>query len=123
MNDGDKTVLFVCPHGAGKSRMAAAWFNGAGVPRWRATSAGLEPQSEVSAHAARLLAGTSVEELLDQALPRPISAVPRPDLVVAIDCANPVEGAVAWRLGHAEFDEAMCEEIRGRVDALVATLR
>ncbi|MDX8048492.1 hypothetical protein SK571_03785 [Lentzea sp. BCCO 10_0798] len=123
MNYGNKTVLFVCPHGAGKSRMAAAWFNGAGLPNWSATTAGIEPQTEVSAHAGRLLAGTPVEALLDQALPRPISAVPQADLVVAIDCENPLEGAVAWRLVHSEFDDAMCAEIRDRVTELVATLR
>jgi protein-tyrosine-phosphatase len=27
-----ETVLFVCPHGAGKSRVAAAWFNGSAPP-------------------------------------------------------------------------------------------
>lgn len=123
MSDGDKTVLFVCPHGAGKSRMAAAWFNGAGVPHWSATTAGIEPQPEVSAHAARLLAGTPVEALLDQEVPRPISAVPQPDLVVAIDCENPLEGAVAWQLTQSVFDDAMCEEIRDRVTELAATLR
>lgn len=123
MSDGEKTVLFVCPHGAGKSRMAAAWFNGAGVPRWTATTAGIEPQDQVSAHAARLLAGTPVAELLDQELPRPISAVPQADLVVAIDCPDPLADAVPWQLEHQVFDDAMCQEIRERVTELVATLR
>ncbi|HEX8870029.1 MAG TPA: hypothetical protein VF821_30480 [Lentzea sp.] len=61
------------------------------MPRWKATTAGVEPQKEVSAQAARLLAGTSVEALLDQELPRPISAVPHADLVVAIDCVEPIK--------------------------------
>ncbi len=37
-----RTVLFVCPHGAGKSRIAAAWFNGAASAGWWATSAGVD---------------------------------------------------------------------------------
>jgi len=36
------TVLFVCPHGAGKSRVAAAWFDGCASGGWRATSSGSE---------------------------------------------------------------------------------
>lgn len=123
MSEREKTVLFVCPHGAGKSRMAAAWFNGAAIPHWKATTAGVEPQTEVSAHATRLLAGTSVEALLDQELPRPISAVPQADVVIAIDCADPLADAVPWQLDHQVFDEAMCQEIRDRVTELVASLR
>lgn len=44
-----RTVLYVCPHGAGKSRMAAAWFNCWAPPGWRATTAGISPQTEVCA--------------------------------------------------------------------------
>jgi protein-tyrosine-phosphatase len=117
------TVLFVCPHGAGKSRMAAAWFNGAAPAGWSATSAGVTPQSTVSRHAPRLLAGTPVSHLLDEAPPRPVSAVPDPALVVAIDCeAGALPEAVRWTLDHQEFDGAMCEEIRLRVRRLVGAL-
>jgi protein-tyrosine-phosphatase len=117
------TVLFVCPHGAGKSRMAAAWFNGTAPAGWTATSAGVTPQSTVSRHAPRLLAGTAVAHLLDEAPPRPVSAVPDPVLVVAIDCqAGAMPGAVCWTLDHAEFDDAMCEEIRLRVQRLADVL-
>ena len=34
-----RTILFVCPHGAGKSRMAAAIFNRLAPAGWQATSA------------------------------------------------------------------------------------
>jgi hypothetical protein len=44
-----RTVLFVCPHGAGKSRIAAAWFDGLGLAGWTATSAGLQPRPQFSA--------------------------------------------------------------------------
>jgi len=117
----ENVVVFVCPHGAGKSRLAAAWFNALDVPGWHATSAGLEPQPGVSVHAARLLAGTPVRDLLDEEPPRPLSAVPDPDLVVTIDCPGPV-GGTSWRLAHVAFDDAMCAEIRDRVRALAETL-
>jgi len=100
--------------------MAAAWFNHAAPAGWRATTAGLEPQEQVSVHAPRLLAGTAAEPMLDDAPPRPVSAVPSPALVVTIDCALP--GAVRWQLESGEFDDAMCRELRDRVRELAATL-
>ncbi|MEU4620055.1 hypothetical protein AB0G04_08735 [Actinoplanes sp. NPDC023801] len=117
-----RTVLFVCPHGAGKSRMAAAWFNGLRLPGWTASSAGVQPQAEVSTHAARLLTGTPVRALLDEAAPRPLTAVPAPELLVAIDCADRFTADVRWTLERQSFDEQMCTEIRDRVHDLAATL-
>jgi hypothetical protein len=116
-------VLFVCPHGAGKSRMAAAYFNTVAGPRWMATSAGITPQATVSAHAARLLDGTPAAPALDTALPRPIHAVADPNVVVAIDCPTPpTPGAVPWRLRHQDFDASMRDEIRELVEGLAADL-
>ncbi|MCA1562319.1 MAG: arsenate reductase ArsC [Acidobacteria bacterium] len=43
-----KTVLFACVHNAGRSQMAAAWFNALADPgRARALSAGTEPGERV----------------------------------------------------------------------------
>jgi hypothetical protein len=120
---GGGLVLFVCPHGAGKSRIAQAYFDAVTADGWQAVSAGTHPQETVSAHAGRLLAGTPAAATLDNAIPRPVNAVPDPDVVVAIDCIDtPLPGAVAWRLQHQEFDTAMRDEIRGRVAALVSEL-
>ena len=110
-------VLFVCPHGAGKSRMAAAFFNAHAPAGWSATTAGLEPQGQVSVHAPRLLAGTAAEAHLDTALPRPIGAVTDPARVVAIDCA--VDGAESWELEQTVFDELMRDEIAELVRILI----
>jgi protein-tyrosine-phosphatase len=116
-------VLFVCPHGAGKSRMAAAFFNAIGVPGWSATSAGVTPQRTVSAHASRLLAGTPAAQTLDTELPRAIDEVASPSLTVAIDCTTlPTPEAVAWHLRHQEFDTPMREEIRDQVAQLAKRL-
>jgi protein-tyrosine-phosphatase len=38
-----RTLLFVCPHGAAKSRLAAAYFNAAAPSGWHATT--LPPMS------------------------------------------------------------------------------
>lgn len=116
-------MLFVCPHGAGKSRIAAAWFGALAPAGWVATSAGVWPQESASAHAPRLLAGTAASAFLDSELPRPISAVGDPDLVVAIDCpaGAPPAGEV-WSLAHQEFGEPMVAELRARVVDLVRRL-
>ena len=118
------TVLFVCPHGAGKSRVAAAWFDGCASGGWRATTAGVVPQTAVSLHAPRLLAGTPVAHLLDGAAPRPVSAVRNPALVVTIDCPpGSVAGAtVRWDLDNGGFDEAMRDELRQRAQDLARVL-
>jgi len=43
-----KTVLFACIHNAGRSQMAAAWFNALAAPdKARALSAGTEPGGRV----------------------------------------------------------------------------
>jgi protein-tyrosine-phosphatase len=124
MTTPEQIVLFVCPHGAGKSRLAAAWFQASAPPGWRGTSAGTTPQEAVSEHAPRLLAGTGVAHLLDNAPPRHVSAVPQPDLVVAIDCPpDDVKSATLhWRLHNTGFDEAMRDELRTRAESLAEHL-
>ena len=43
-----KTILFACVHNAGRSQMAAAWFNALGDPtKARAISAGTDPGSHI----------------------------------------------------------------------------
>ncbi len=119
-----KKVVFMCAHGAGKSRLAAAWFNAGAPEGWSATSAGINPQAAVSEHAPRLLAGTAVLPLLDQSAPRALSKIARADLIVAIDCQpHEVEEALHWRLLNNDFDEAMRDELRLRAEALADRLQ
>ena len=116
-----RVVLFVCPHGAAKSRLAAAFFAGVAPPGWRATTAGLDPGPALSPTAARLLAGTEAAAFLDPAPPRAIASVASPDRVVGIDCAP--DGATdRWELRHREFDAAMRDELRARAEALATEL-
>jgi hypothetical protein len=116
-------VLFVCPHGAGKSRIAAAWFDALAPTGWTATTAGVEPQVSVSLHAPRLLADTPALAFLDREVPRPLAAVSDPAVVVAIDCpAGAVPGALVWELRHSEFGAELATELRHRVLDLVGSL-
>jgi hypothetical protein len=116
-----QVVLFICPHGAGKSRMAAAFFERLAPMGWRATSAGIEPGPELSPTAARLLAGTDAEALLDSAPPRAIADAGSANRVVGIDCA-PDGVTDRWDLSQFEFDVAMRDEIRALAEALAAEL-
>src|SRR5215204_3443655 len=105
-----RTVLFVCPHGAAKSRVAAAFFARVAPPDWLATSAGQEPDAVFSTTAERLLAGEEAAAFLDHAPPRAIAAVPSPALIVAIDCDVP-GAATRWTLRHRVFDDVMRDEL------------
>jgi hypothetical protein len=116
----NRILLFVCPHGAAKSRMAAAFFNAAAPEGWHATDAGQEPAATVSSHAVRLLDGDAAAALLDRTSPRPIAAVPGSARIVAIDCEVP--GAERWDLRHQEFGEAMRDELRSRAEVLARTV-
>ena len=127
-----KTVLFVCHHGAGKSRMAAAYFTSAAPPGWAGTTAGLHPGDSVSPAAVRLLAGSAEEQQLDREAPRSLAAVPQPELVVSIDCdaaaeMPAAEGATTrhlrWTLAAGTMDETMRDELRARALDLAAALR
>jgi hypothetical protein len=115
-----QTVLFVCLHGAMRSRLAAAFFNRAAPPGWWATSAGLEPDPAVSPNAVRLLADDEAEAWLDREPPRPLAAVAGPTLAIAIDCA--VDGAERWTLAQQRADAALRDELRARAEALAARL-
>lgn len=119
---------FACPHGAGKSRVAAAWFDAAGLPGWRAVSFACEvPDPAVSADTGRLLAGTDAEAFLDRSRPR-ARVAERVDRAVVIDGA--IDGAIhgelpdtiVWRLTHRWPSAEAAEEIRALVADLVADL-
>jgi hypothetical protein len=92
-----KTVVFVCLHGAGTSRMAAAYFNNAAPPEWHAVSAGVEPAESLSPTAATLLSGTAAEKFLDRSPPGSLGAAPDPHRVIAL--RNP---AIQFELASAE---------------------
>jgi hypothetical protein len=94
------TVVFVCPHGALKSMLAAAFFNQAPPTGWHARSAGLESQEHVSFHAAPILSGTAAAAFLETQPPRPLTPT-LGDHLVAIDWEVPGAACSVGRLGNA----------------------
>jgi arsenate reductase (thioredoxin) len=116
--DAKKKVVFVCQHGALRSRIAAAYFNAMAPPGWCAVSAGVTPQSEVSTRVDPLMAGSDAMAFVDREPPRHLAATPGARMI-AID-AN-VPGAELWSTGGAsdESDERLRDEIHDRVRDLV----
>ena len=113
-----RRIAFVCEHGAFRSRLAAAFFNRLRPDGWEASSAGLTPQSEVSVRVGPLLAGTGAEAFADLGKPSPLDPL-EADRIIAIDAL--VDGAEVWTT-TASSDEELRDEIRLRVDHLVAEL-
>jgi hypothetical protein len=113
----DRVVVFVCEHGAGRSRVAAALFAVAAPAGWRAAAAGLRPQEQVSGYAAGLLG--PVASRLDTSPPQSLAEVPG-DLVVAIDCDVP--GARRWTLLGAWPEPEVGDELRALTAGLSAEL-
>jgi arsenate reductase (thioredoxin) len=120
MDGPGRTVVFVCAHGAARSRIAAAWFNADPPPGWYAsTAAAEEPAPTLNPRVPALLAGTPARDHLDDGTPRPLSGVAG-QLVIAVDCAVP--GASRWTLEAVDVDEAMRDELHDRVAALARSL-
>lgn len=67
-----KTVLFACVHNAGRSQMAAAWFNALAHPeRARGISAGTEPGTRVHPEVLEVMREVDID--LSKATPRFLS--------------------------------------------------
>ena len=113
-----RTILFVCEHGAFRSRIAAAYFNATGPAGWHAVSAGRDPQVIPSGRLGPLLAGTAAADHLESDAPRRAGDVTA-DRVIAIDCA--LSGAEQW-MTNAESDEALRDELAARVNLLTREL-
>jgi len=125
-----ETVLFACVHNAGRSQLAAAWFNHLADPaKATAISAGTQPAESVHPEVARVLAEDGVEihlerpRLLTPTLSRTAS------LIVTMGCGESCPVVIGqdhedWPVTdpkgrpHAEVQE-ISREIRGRVEGLL----
>jgi arsenate reductase len=125
-----KTVLFACVHNAGRSQMAAAFFNGlADATRARAVSAGTEPGDRVHPEVAAAMREVGID--LSGATPQRLTPelARSADLLVTMGCgeACPYVPGLAredWPLEDpkgrgAEEVRKIRDEVRQRVRALV----
>ncbi len=126
-----KSVLFACVHNAGRSQMAAAWFNKLADPvKARAISAGTNPAPQVHAEVVSAmrevgvdLAGTSTTKLTPE-------IAENAQLLVTMGCGDecpyvpgakredwPLEDPKGKPIGKVR---QIRDEIRDRVTALIA---
>jgi len=103
MKSNVKKVIFVCEHGAGKSVVAAAYFNKIAMERnlnWQASCRGKNPDEEVSEATKE---GLLADKLLDPALkPEKLTASDLDDAEKIIcftrlpDDVNPAPNTLDW---------------------------
>jgi arsenate reductase (thioredoxin) len=84
-----RQILFLCPHSAAKSVMAAAYFDQLAAHyglSWRAAFAGTEPDETISPKVAALLEAEGINT--SQFVPRRVTAedLALSDIVVSLDC-------------------------------------
>ncbi len=124
------TVLFACIHNAGRSQMAAAWFNLLAEPsRARAVSAGTSPGAAVHLEVLEVMREVGIElaSVAPQRLTPELAA--QAQLLITMGCGDAcpvVPGAERddWPLDDPkgkplERVREIREEIRARVEELV----
>lgn len=129
-----KTVIFACVHNAGRSQMAAAWFNRLADPtKARAVSAGTQPAARVHPEVLAAMAEVGID--LSGATPRLLTDELARDaaVLVTMGCgeACPVVPGLAredWPLPDPkgqpiERVREIREDVRARVDDLVERQR
>jgi arsenate reductase len=125
------TVLFACVQNAGRSQMAAAFFNALADPaRARAISAGTRPAAHVHPEVVQAMREVGMD--LGAVTPRPLThdLAATADLLVTMGCGEQcplVPGLVReeWTLadphaGSVERVRAIRDDIRRRVQRLIA---
>jgi arsenate reductase len=127
-----KTVLFACIHNAGRSQMAAAWFNAlANRSRARAISAGTEPGPRVHPEVVTAMreVGIDVEDVTPRILTDELAAEASILVTMGCDETCPVVPGVRridWPLEDPkgkplERVREIRDEVKRRVSALLAT--
>jgi arsenate reductase len=123
------TVVFACVHNAGRSQMAAAFFNALADPRKaRAISAGTQPASRVHQNVIETMREVGID--LANAVPRRLTpeVASGAGILVTLGCAEScpvVPGARVfdWPLRDPKDEPvALVRQIRDEIHAKVGTL-
>lgn len=126
------TVLFVCVHNAGRSQMAAGYLQHLAGDRIEVLSAGSQPADQVNQVAVAAMAEEGIDIAAEQPKVLTDSAVQEADVVITMGCGDecpyfPGKRYEDWVLDDPagqdiEAVRPIRDEIRGRVEALVAEL-
>lgn len=125
-------VLFVCVHNAGRSQMAAVMTEVFGGGQVTVRSAGSAPAKEVNPMVVEAMAELGMD--LSREFPKPLTddAVEAADVVVTMGCGDTCPFFAGKRYLDWEVEDpagkdletvrAIRDEIRGRVESLLAEL-
>jgi arsenate reductase len=126
------TVLFVCVHNAGRSQMAAGFLRQLAGDRVEVLSAGSEPKDHINPVAVEAMAeeGIDIADNVPKILT--VDAVKESDVVITMGCGDTCPIFPGKRYEDWELDDPagqgidavrpIRDEIRGRVEALLAEL-
>ena len=126
------SVLFVCVHNAGRSQMAAAFLHHLSGGAIEVRSAGSEPADQVNPAAVAAMAELGIDISAEKPKILTDDAVRTSDVVVTMGCGDtcpfyPGKRYEDWVLEDpagkgVESVRPIRNEIRGRVEALIAEL-
>jgi arsenate reductase (thioredoxin) len=126
-------VLFVCVHNAGRSQMAAGWLRQLANEQVDVRSAGSEPADQLNPMAVEAMREVGID--ITRAVPHKLETddVRASDVVITMGCGDtcpifPGKRYEDWDLRDPAGQpiEVVCEvrdEIRGRIEKLIAELR
>jgi len=128
------TVIFACVHNAGRSQMAAAWFQRLAAPgKARAVSAGTQPGERVHPEVVEVMKEVGID--LSSATPRLLTdeLAREGTMLITMGCGDACPVVPGLRRDDWPLDDpkgqsaprvrAIRDEIRARVEALVARER
>ncbi|HVL69902.1 MAG TPA: arsenate reductase ArsC [Vicinamibacterales bacterium] len=124
-------VIFACVHNAGRSQMAAAWFNHlSGDPRHRAESAGTNPGERVHPEVLEVMREAGID--LSSARPQKLTGelARGADLLITMGCGDECPYVPGLRIEDWPLEDPkgkplervreIRDEIRARVEELIA---
>lgn len=126
------TVLFVCVHNAGRSQMAAGYLQHLAGDRVTVLSAGSEPKDQINPVAVEAMAEEGIDIAHNVPKVLTVQSVVDSDVVITMGCGDacpiyPGKRYEDWALEDPagqgiESVRAIRDEIRGRVEALIAEI-
>lgn len=132
MNTAKPSVLFVCVHNAGRSQMAAAFLSNLSAGQVEVRSAGSAPADSVNPAAVEAMREVGIDMSAEVPKVLTTAAVEMSDVVITMGCGDtcpvfPGKRCEDWQLDDpagqgVEAVRPIRDDIRGRVDALIASL-
>ena len=126
------TVLFVCVHNAGRSQMAAGWLRHLAGDRVEVLSAGSAPAGSINPVAVEAMAEVGIDIAGQQPKLLSDGAVQQSDVVITMGCGDACPFYPGTRYEDWALDDPagqgidavrpIRDEIKGRVEALIASL-